>query len=372
SSGSGLCVVLLELCLVGLVLLDALFSLRRIDGKSTAVTLGPWAWLTAGVVWASAAGADYFFAAQVAAWEWTGLAAVWTAAAWFSRGVGPRPLLAVLTALCLAEAGCAFWQVGVEYPDLRRRYEARDPIVMDEVRRTIGVEPGSPEAEPFRDRLFSKEPLGTFAHPNSLAGLFVLGLPAVAAVASTANGRGVAFRLWLFLPAGLTAFALLLTKARSAWVGALVAVGLFWLLGDRPLTWLRRRWPGIVAGAALLAAAAFVLVQLRLLDLLVLTESVKSLRYRLEWWQASLPILAERPWLGIGFGNFRSWYLGYKLPFSSEEVADPHNWLLELACCGGLPLLFAYSTLRFGSLLGIGRTIGGTPIDTDGIAQPGG
>ncbi|MGL4463017.1 MAG: hypothetical protein ACRC1K_12780, partial [Planctomycetia bacterium] len=146
SSGSGLCVVLLELGLVGLVLLDALLSPRRFDRPSSAVALAPWAWLAAGVVWASASTADYYFAAQVAAWEWTGLAAVWTAAAWFSRGVGPRPLLAVLTALCLAEAGCAFWQVGVEYPDLRRRYEARDPIVMDEVRRTIGVEPGSPEA----------------------------------------------------------------------------------------------------------------------------------------------------------------------------------------------------------------------------------
>src|SRR5262249_47471001 len=50
-------------------------------------------------------------------------------------------------------------------------------------------------------------------------------------------------------------------------------------------------------------------------------------------------MLRETPrnWLaGVGPGNFRQHYLQFKLPQSSEEIADPHNLVLDVWANGGL------------------------------------
>ena len=66
------------------------------------------------------------------------------------------------------------------------------------------------------------------------------------------------------------------------------------------------------------------------LDMAVLSEAPKSLTYRLEYWQSTLATIREQPWLGTGPGNFRDHYLKHKLPASSEEIADPHNLMLDV------------------------------------------
>ena len=74
-------------------------------------------------------------------------------------------------------------------------------------------------------------------------------------------------------------------------------------------------------------------------DRLVLSESGKSLRYRLEYWRGTWGVLRESATnfiVGVGPGNFRQHYLRHKLPESSEEVADPHNLLLDAWANGGL------------------------------------
>src|SRR5262249_54045748 len=75
------------------------------------------------------------------------------------------------------------------------------------------------------------------------------------------------------------------------------------------------------------------------LDRFVFSEAFKSLSYRGEYWTASWRMLTAR-WaralLGVGPGNFRSFYLEYKLPESSEEIADPHNLFFDIWSSGGL------------------------------------
>ena len=78
------------------------------------------------------------------------------------------------------------------------------------------------------------------------------------------------------------------------------------------------------------------------LDRQVLTEASKSLRYRIEYWRASVSMMADHPWLGCGPGNFKQYYTQYKLPEASEEVADPHNFLLEVGATAGLPALVVF------------------------------
>ncbi len=68
----------------------------------------------------------------------------------------------------------------------------------------------------------------------------------------------------------------------------------------------------------------------------VISEAPKSLAYRLQYWAGAWDVVKEHPWLGTGPGNFRQHYLQYKLPESSEEIADPHNWIFDLWTSGGL------------------------------------
>jgi hypothetical protein len=75
------------------------------------------------------------------------------------------------------------------------------------------------------------------------------------------------------------------------------------------------------------------------LDWSVVFQSAKSLHYRFEYWRGTGRMLAASPrnWLvGVGPGNFRDSYLPFKLAQSSEEIADPHNMLLDAWVNGGV------------------------------------
>jgi hypothetical protein len=145
---------------------------------------------------------------------------------------------------------------------------------------------------------------------------------------------------------------LTLTKSRSAYIGLLVGVGI--------LAWqLRRRVPrrllwtagagGLVVVAALVAGG----LATGRLDVQVLTQSSMSLRYRWEYWRATWAMIAggapnpwratKSPvfWSGVGPGNFRSAYVLYKLPESSEEILDPHDLFLEVWATAGVWALLA-------------------------------
>jgi len=74
----------------------------------------------------------------------------------------------------------------------------------------------------------------------------------------------------------------------------------------------------------------------------VISEAPKSLEYRLQYWTGALGVVREHPIFGTGPGNFRQHYLRFKLPESSEEIADPHNLILDLWTSGGLLALVAF------------------------------
>jgi O-antigen ligase len=131
---------------------------------------------------------------------------------------------------------------------------------------------------------------------------------------------------------------LLLTKSRSGWAGVLVGCGglVATALRHRFLT-PRRLLLGAAAIAALVVGAIFA----RGLDREVLTETGKSLGYRLQYWRSSLGMIQDHPWFGCGPGNFQDYYTAYKLPEASEEIRDPHNFVLELAATAGIPAALA-------------------------------
>jgi tetratricopeptide (TPR) repeat protein len=59
-----------------------------------------------------------------------------------------------------------------------------------------------------------------------------------------------------------------------------------------------------------------------------------------------LNLIRDRPWLGVGAGNFSRAFPRFEGPNAGAPVADPHNFLLEIAAtCGVVTLLWVLAAL---------------------------
>lgn len=289
-------------------------------------------------------------------WEWMGLWAAWVTVrqlvAWYQLQRWLLPAVG-LWAVCVAglglyqhylwlpQVGEAYTQLRSELDELQRGGNPSTAVRRQALQRQLqqmGAPLGGPERMVWENRLLgSTEPLGTSALANTLAGMLVCWLPFWVGL-RLAVGQRSDWKRWQRHT--LTAFlvvllqCLVLTKSRSAWAAALVALAAtVVVLGIR-----NRRAAKIVGIAGMVVVALTVLLPAGALgiDREVWTEAPKSLQYRLMYWAGALDVVRERPLFGAGPGNFRYAYLQYKLPESSEEIADPHNWVLDLWIASGL------------------------------------
>jgi len=338
--GDGLPVVMLWIVLAVLWLLGAIgrpqsrVRFGRTDA-AVAVLIG---WHTIAAVWAA-----MHLSPRPAVnmlWEWIGLGLAFFLARQLIVGRREaRAVVVVMIALAVALSGYGLYQYFYELPATRAMYEA-DP---GGALRAAGLafESDSPERQLFEDRLESTEPFATFALTNSLAGYLA---PWLVVLAGLGIGPGLSRKRLSTRVAALCcglpiAGCLLLTKSRSGYLAAGLGLVLAWLLCRERKG--RPGWKlpaGVAALGALLMAAA---VASGGLDRQVLSEASKSLGYRVQYWQSTLRMITDRPLVGCGPGNFQDAYTAYKLPEASEEVADPHNFLLEVWATAGTPALLA-------------------------------
>ncbi|MFM1801680.1 MAG: hypothetical protein RJA81_1032, partial [Planctomycetota bacterium] len=239
------------------------------------------------------------------------------------------------------------FQTTVEFPDLRSSYLANPETTL--VR--LGIDPNSPSRKAFEDRLLgSNEPMATFALANSLAGVLVgpmiilIGLLLDQLLKPARNlSTRLARAIPLILILGPISLCLIWTKSRSSYVGSFAGLCMLSLLLLR-----RTRLKAVIQIVIPLISVATALFLVGLatgrLDLLVLTESTKSLQYRVEYWVATWEVIQKAGhWLwGIGPANFSYYYMQFKLPQASEEISDPHNLFLEVWVTAGV---FALSAL---------------------------
>lgn len=224
----------------------------------------------------------------------------------------------------------------------------------------------------------SSEPLGLFALANSFAGLLLV-LLLVALGGGLRDGRVTLARhtsqertqleaecaqettkqgTSLFVPrlrvglvwvcVGALGFCLILSKCRTAMFG--LVAGLSWWGCRRLVEYLatnkssrfsnlflnRLFVRSVLVGAAIIGVGVAAASLSGGLDVKVVTESSKSLRYRFEFWQGTWATIREHLWFGTGPANFRDYYLAHKLSESSEEIADPHNMILDVWANAGL------------------------------------
>ena len=200
----------------------------------------------------------------------------------------------------------------------------------------------------------SSEPLGLFALANTFAGFLLVWWAILVfhtvqfwtrkpvdsgkeTSPASAYRRRILTIAILVLAVSVMGYCLLLTKSRTAYVGAAVSL-LVWTVASL-WKWSIPRRQLVVWGAVAIAGLGSLALVAGLtggLDQLVLAEAPKSLQYRMEYWWGSLQVIRESPLTGVGPGQFRQHYLAHKLPRSSEEIADPHNLVLDVWGNGGL------------------------------------
>jgi len=254
-----------------------------------------------------------------------------------------RAAVAVMIALAVGLSGYGLYQYRYELPQTRAQYAADPDAAMRAA--ALWYPPDSPERQLFEDRLFSPEPIATFALTNSLAGYLAPWLVVLAGVAVGSFAGSDRRRLLRDVPAAAccaipVAACLVLTSSRSGLAAAVlgfVLVGLFCRKRRERVGW---KLPAAAAGLGVVLIAAAALAAGALAPGLLAGAS-KSLGYRLQYWQSTMRMIAEKPVLGCGPGNFQYEYTRFKLPEASEEVADPHNFLLEVWATAGTPAALA-------------------------------
>ena len=306
-------------------------------------------------------------------WEWIAIAVLFSMLRRTLTSYVRNAFLTAFVALGVSIAVFGFWQHVVWYPQIRAEYQSNRARLEQIDSGTVAPEPGEyqrllaqfnaqgvPLSGPSRD-LFerrledSTEPMGFFALANSFAGL----LAALTIVLAgslllvvwpnienpdnkrrTRSIRNTAIAIGICLAS--VVWCLVLTKSRTAWVGTFVGLGALaaFIVLRRGSAQTARQL--IIAGAVVVATTGLLGAIAALtgaVDMKVISESSKSLQYRIEYWTATAAMIADHPLTGVGPGSFQSNYLKYKLPGSSEEISDPHQMFLEVAATAGLPAL---------------------------------
>jgi len=204
---------------------------------------------------------------------------------------------------------------------------------------------------------------GTFEQPNPYGGYLGLILPLAASLVFEL--RSWLRRLCALTAVLLMAMALVMSWSRGAWLGsaaALLAIGI-----------VRIRWTARLSGSteltevspksAILASAAMAFVVLALIlnnahllpsaltqrfagtsayitvpDVTTaeVTEANYALIERLAHWQAAIRMWADRPWFGVGIGNYATIYPVYALSHWPEPLGHAHNYYLNIGAEAGL------------------------------------
>lgn len=251
-------------------------------------------------------------------------------------------LSAILATAALVAVKCIY-QVYAEFPDILAGYWENPAEYLN----AIGVSPGTARAAQLEERITQAQATGYFAVGNVTASVLILS--ALTAIGLAADrvftvGRkfSLTFGLMLLGLAGLMIYAIILTGSRGAMVG--LAVGLFLFFGYLLVKRVcAARLPGLRLVRYYRTLVLATLILIAVLSLTVVgcglkygSLGAKTLTYRWHYWVGSAGVFAEHPWFGVGPGNFRYHYLAHKLPEAVEEVANPHNPIIQMFTEAGL------------------------------------
>lgn len=191
-------------------------------------------------------------------------------------------------------------------------------------------------------------PYGIFQQWNLMASFMATGL---ALALYLLSARRPLSRSLQWLAAAMLLLAPLLLIVIASRVGLLAAL----LLPPLQL-WMLYRLNRRRAGIALLLLMAGVTAGLLLVMLNGATRALmlpEPIFYRLTYWQEALDMIAERPWLGWGYGHFQHdflhhFYTTHSSGMESVAISHPHNEILLWGVEGGLLSLSGIALIVWG------------------------
>jgi hypothetical protein len=293
-------------------------------------------WVEAGLLGVAVSGflgadtvAWYTHPAWLVAWEWAVLLVIFILVRQLFRSeMEQRALLAAFLATAVCLSAQAVYQVS--YPLAAAR--TIDPTLADLYRLNdsfFELAVGDP---------VSSAGSATFARPGTFACYLVLVLPALV-IGWFLTGQSEKRSVWRLVFTASCCLAACLALGLTRWWPALIAL----LLVNAGF---------LGAGAGHLSRRSVVLGCLASLTTTVALALVvvpgpfrRLLRDQLESAGASLAMIGDHFFLGVGPGNFGRHYPAYLLTASAPRLADPGNFLLEALATGGIvtlaPLLVA-------------------------------
>jgi len=218
---------------------------------------------------------------------------------------------------------------------------------------------------------------GTFDQPNPFAGYLGLVLPiaaglVVAAIVRVGNRVGFRWLVWAAGTGSLMVVALIMSWSRGAWIGFAVALAVMSLA-----IVVRSGRAAFIVSMLVVVGAFFVIlgglaivpesVIQRISDFspylglgdvrgVEVTDANFAVVERVAHWQAALKMWADRPWLGIGIGNYGAVYGRYALPLWPMALGHAHNYYLNIGAETGVVGIGAYLLLWGAALVGAWTT----------------
>lgn len=221
---------------------------------------------------------------------------------------------------------------------------------------------------------------GTFEQPNPYAGYLGLVFPMALALLLSAPAawreviaaRGWRIAAWAGVAASgaLALGGIVASWSRGAWVGLAAGTATVILLRGK-------RWAAtllIAAGLALSLLGAGTVADVipaavveRFADVgayfrpfdvraVEVTDANWAIVERMAHWQAGWAMFSDRPWLGVGFGNYEAVYPAYAIGIWRDPLGHAHNSYINVAAEAGLVGLAAYLAVIAAALVQTGRS----------------
>jgi putative inorganic carbon (HCO3(-)) transporter len=190
----------------------------------------------------------------------------------------------------------------------------------------------------YQSTSFAYRPQGTFGHPAILASFLMI------IICITLASYFLRYPLWsrpiLIFLAISSMGLLILTFARTQWIGAAVAIGVIGLLRSRKMLFI-----GIVLVVVLTLTVPVIRERIQG------EQATESFEWRVEVWQASLRILRNPTLFGTGLDTSHL-YINNILV---NVFVPPHNDYLRMAIETGLVGLLTYLFMQIGLFIYVWR-----------------
>jgi len=188
----------------------------------------------------------------------------------------------------------------------------------------------------------SKRVFSTWENPNILAGYLDVIICLAFGIFVRAETKQKRIVLGILLAAGAACLAM--TYARGAFLVMAAILAIYGMFKD---------WRVLAActAVAMLLLAVDPMLYERLAS--VFTKVDTSSEMRLAFWESTIAMIQDHPFLGIGWGAYWMVYPEYDFYLQGADVliVHAHNWYLNYAAEIGIPGMLSFLWLFFGSMV---------------------